>query len=50
MKNIYRYTVYVGNIAVMKTNDRAKAYDTKEWFNMKRPKAPVRIHSNLSTT
>ena len=49
MKKIYAYTVYVGHLPVVKTNDYDYALEKKNWFKMKRPKAPVRIESIIAT-
>lgn len=50
MKNkTFRYIVYVGHLPILKTNDRERAYDLKDWLNTRRPKAPVRVHNNTST-
>ncbi len=46
---IYAYTVYVGHLPVVKTNDYSYALEKKKWLLMKRPKAPVRIESIIST-
>ena len=48
MKKIYAYTVYVGHLPVVKTNDYSHALREKNWILMKRPKAPVRIQSIIS--
>lgn len=48
MKKIYAYTVYVGHLPVVKTNDYSYALEKKNWFKMKLPKAPVRIQSIIS--
>jgi hypothetical protein len=48
MRKIYAYTVYVGHLPVVKTNDYSYALEKKNWFLMKRPKAPVRIESIIS--
>jgi hypothetical protein len=46
MKNtIYRYTVYVGDVAVKKTDSYQEALEHKSWLKMKLPKAPVRINN-----
>ena len=48
MKKIYAYTVYVGHLPVLKTNDYSYALEKKNWFKTMRPKAPVRIQSIIS--
>lgn len=48
MKKIYAYTVYVGHLPVVKTNDYSYALEKKNWFLKMRPKSPVRIQSIIS--
>jgi hypothetical protein len=48
MEKIYTYTVYVGHLPVVKTNDWCYALERKYWFETKRAEAPVRIESVLS--
>jgi hypothetical protein len=48
MEKVYAYTVYVGHLPVVKTNDYCYALEKKYWLETKRGEDSVRIESTLS--